>query len=172
MKSYPFLLCTKIWNGLQWSSSTYNLLVAFPKDQCPDRFHRTHCYSSTQSLYSPLNPILSPGCSWSVPTCDIWGLKLICFRSTDPGDRLCNIWHKSTPSRSAWARSKTTAEGQTTLWFRGKTLQSISHRAHCLHSSIVTAGRRMKLRKPSGLYGSLAETPRCQKRSGTFHSAS
>lgn len=69
-------------------------------------------------------------------TCDIWGLKLISFRSTDPGERLCNIWHRSTPSRSACAKSNTTAEGHTTRWFGGKTLQSINHRPHCLHSSI------------------------------------
>lgn len=69
-------------------------------------------------------------------TCDIWGLKLISFRSTDPGDRLCNIWHRSTPSRRACAKSKTAAEGHTTRWFGGRTLQSINHRPHCLHSSI------------------------------------
>lgn len=69
-------------------------------------------------------------------TCDIWGLKLISFRSTDPGERLCNIWHRSTPSRRACAKSKTAAEGHTTRWLGGRTLQSINHRPHCLHSSI------------------------------------
>lgn len=75
---------------------------------------------------------------WSLHglTCDICGLKLISFRSTDPGERLCNIWHKSTPSRRACAKSKTAAEGHTTRWFGGRTLQSINHRPHCLHSSI------------------------------------
>lgn len=69
-------------------------------------------------------------------TCDIWGLKLISFRSTDPGERLCNIWHRRTPSLRAWAKSNTAEEGHTTRWFGGRTLQSINHRPHCLHSSI------------------------------------
>lgn len=120
------------------------------------RFPRTCCalwdvcrinYSALKGLNNSLIPILSPRRWWLIPTCDIWGLKLICLRSTDPGDRLCNIWHNSTPSRSAWAKSKTTAEGQTTRWFGGKTLQSMSHRAHCLHSSIV-----MRLRNPSAFF--------------------
>ena len=74
-------------------------------------------------------------------TCDIWGLKLISFRSTDPGERLCNIWHRSTPSLRACARSKTAAEGHTTRWFGGRTLQSINQRPHCLHSSISFSER-------------------------------
>lgn len=86
----------------------------------------------------------TPSWFWSLflerRTCDIWGLKLISFRSTDPGERLCNIWHRSTPSRSAWAKSNTTAEGHTTRWFGGRTLQSINHRPHCLHSSIPAPG--------------------------------
>ena len=80
------------------------------------------------------NPIIS------TLTWDIWGLKLISFRSTDPGERLCNIWHRRTPSRRACARSKTAAEGHTTRWFRGRTLQSINHRPHCLHSSMAAPG--------------------------------
>lgn len=83
-------------------------------------------------------------------TCDIWGLKLISFRSTDPGDRLCNIWHRSTPSRRACAKSKTTAEGHTTRWFGGRTLQSINHRPHCLHSSMSARERLPARSKPIG----------------------
>lgn len=82
-------------------------------------------------------------------TCDIWGLKLISFRSTDPGERLCNIWHRSTPSRRACARSKTAAEGHTTRWFGGRTLQSINHRPHCLHSSISAPGSLLAKVTPS-----------------------
>lgn len=75
----------------------------------------------------------------SLPTWDIWGLKLMSLRSMEPGERLCSSWHSSTPSRSACARSKTTAEGQTTRWLGGKTLQSINHRPHCRHSSMAAA---------------------------------
>lgn len=89
---------------------------------------------------------------WGRLTCDIWGLKLISFRSTDPGERLCNIWHRSTPSRSACAKSKTAAEGHTTRWFGGRTLQSINHRPHCLHSSMVRL-RGSAPRKVSRVFG-------------------
>lgn len=89
---------------------------------------------------------------WGRLTCDIWGLKLISFRSTDPGERLCNIWHRSTPSRRACAKSKTAAEGHTTRWFGGRTLQSINHRPHCLHSSMVRL-RRSAPRKVNRVFG-------------------
>lgn len=61
------------------------------------------------------------------------------FRSMEPGERLCSSWHSRTPSRSACARSKTTAEGHTTRWLGGKTLQSMSQRPHCRHCSMAPA---------------------------------
>lgn len=82
------------------------------------------------------------------------------LRSTEPGERLCSSWHRSTPSRSACARSKTTAEGHTTRWLGGRTLQSISQRPHCRHCSMapaVAAGppaqgsARAKVRRPRGI---------------------
>ena len=92
------------------------------------------------------------GLFWGRLTCDIWGLKLISFRSTDPGERLCNIWHRSTPSRRACAKSKTAAEGHTTRWFGGRTLQSINHRPHCLHSSMARL-RRSAPHKVNRVFG-------------------
>lgn len=92
------------------------------------------------------------GLFWGRLTCDIWGLKLISFRSTDPGERLCNIWHRSTPSRRACAKSKTAAEGHTTRWFGGRTLQSINHRPHCLHSSMARL-RRSSPHKVNRVFG-------------------
>lgn len=72
-------------------------------------------------------------------TWDICGRKLTSLRSMEPGERLCSSWHNRTPSRSAWARSKTTAEGQTTRWLGGRTLQSMSQRPHCRHCSMAPA---------------------------------
>lgn len=72
-------------------------------------------------------------------TWDICGRKLTSLRSMEPGQRLCSSWHNRTPSRSAWARSKTTAEGQTTRWWGGRTLQSMSQRPHCRHCSMAPA---------------------------------
>lgn len=116
----------------------------------------------------------NPGRFWSLNsarlTCDIWGLKLISFRSTDPGERLCNIWHRSTPSLRACAKSKTAAEGQTTRWFGGKTLQSINHRPHCLHSSITSLSNLSTQRKPSPRTG-WAESG-CSPRTSRLHSRS
>lgn len=53
---------------------------------------------------------------------------------------MCSSWHRRTPSRSACARSKTTAEGHTTRWLGGRTLQSMSQRPHCRHCSMAPAG--------------------------------
>lgn len=52
---------------------------------------------------------------------------------------MCSSWHRRTPSRSACARSKTTAEGHTTRWLGGRTLQSMSQRPHCRHCSMAPA---------------------------------
>lgn len=73
----------------------------------------------------------------SALTCDICGLRLISFRLMVSGLRLFSSWHRSTPSRRVWAKSKTCAESAVTRWFRGKTLQPISHRLHCLQYSIM-----------------------------------
>lgn len=50
--------------------------------------------------------------------------------------RLLSSWHSRTPSRSVCARSKTCAVSHVTRWFGGSTLQSMSHKAHCLQNSI------------------------------------
>lgn len=47
-------------------------------------------------------------------TCDICGLRLISFRLMVSDLRLFSSWHRSTPSRRVWAKSKTCAESAVT----------------------------------------------------------
>lgn len=56
----------------------------------------------------------------------------------EPGRRLCS-WHSRTPSRSAWARSKTTAEADDAVVEQRGPLQSMSQRPHCRHCSMAPA---------------------------------